>query len=111
MRLAFALIEFLFAGNSAFAHKLYVEAKPSDPVRFEAYYEDNTPAQEAKITVFQGETVIAEGRTDAEGIWTCSLPAGHYQVKAETLGHGAQTTLDVREKPAEVVNGDRRAVN
>lgn len=99
----FALIGLLFAADSAFAHKFYVEAKLAEPIRIEAYFEDDTPAQEAKIIVRQGETIVAEGRTDEKGVWTCTLPPGNYQVRAETLGHAAETTLGVPDKPVEPI--------
>jgi nickel transport protein len=87
----------------AFAHKLCVEPKfVGDHIRVEAFYEDNTPAQEAKITVRNGGAVVAEGRTDEKGVWTCTLPPGDYTVKAETLGHVADPQpVTVAEKPAE----------
>jgi hypothetical protein len=104
MRLWTAITISLLLGTSpAFAHKLYVEAKPSgDQVRCEVFYEDDTPAQEAKVIVLNGETVVAEGRTDEKGVWTCNLPPGRYQVKAETLGHAADTVLEVPARPTAV---------
>lgn len=115
MRLSIAVIALLSIGVSpAFAHKLYVEAKPyTDHIRVEAYYEDDTPAQEAKIKIRKDDVVVAEGRTDEKGVWTCTLPPGHYSVRAETLGHAADATIDVPARAEDVVQpvDDQRAEN
>jgi hypothetical protein len=88
----------LLAGTSpAFAHRLHVDVKTTgDQVRVETYYDDDTPAQEAKITVRLGDRPVAEGRTDEKGVWTCAKPApGTYLVRAESVGHAAKETLVV----------------
>ena len=67
-----------------------------DQLRVEAFYDDDTPSQEAKITVTQGDQTIAEGRTDEKGVWTCAKPApGTYLVRAESVGHAAKESLEV----------------
>jgi hypothetical protein len=115
MRVLIAAIAFLSLGATpAFAHKLYVEAKPrTDHVHVEAYYDDDTPAQEAKITIHKDDAVVAEGRTDEKGVWNCTLPPGHYTVKAETLGHAANEVFDVPAQLEEVAQptDDQRADN
>jgi hypothetical protein len=115
MRVSIAAITLIALGATpAFAHKLCVEAKPrTDHVHVEAYYDDDTPAQEAKITIHKGDAVVAEGRTDEKGVWTCMLPPGHYTVRAETLGHAAKETFDVPERVEEVAqpSDDQRAEN
>ena len=91
--------------SPAFAHRLHVDAKPTDEhIRVEAYYDDDTPAQEARITIRLGEQLIAEGRTDEKGVWTCPCPApGTYTVRAESAGHAATTTLPVPQGQEAVV--------
>jgi hypothetical protein len=115
MRLSIVAIALLTLGASpAFAHKMYVEGKPlTDHVRVEAYYEDDTPAQEAKIKILKDDAVVAEGRTDEKGVWTCVLPPGHYSVRAETLGHAANCVIEVPVRAEEVVppSDDQRAAN
>ena len=85
--------------SPALAHRLHVEAKLTDDhVRVEAYYDDDTPAQEAKITVRLGDQLIAEGRTDDKGVWTCPLPKpGAYTIRAQSAGHADTKTLSVPE--------------
>jgi hypothetical protein len=88
----------LLVGTSpAFAHRLHIDVMPTgDQVRVETYYDDNTPAQEAKITISLGDQTVAEGRTDDKGVWTCAKPAaGTYLVRAESVGHAAKETLVV----------------
>jgi hypothetical protein len=92
----------LFGTSSAFAHRLHVDPKiVGEELRVEAYYDDDTPAQEAKITVKAGDLTVAEGRTDEKGVWTCPKPgAGKYTVRAESVGHAATETLDIGEVAA-----------
>src|SRR5262245_49199303 len=98
MRIPLIAVAFVLAGSTpAFAHRLHVEAKVAgDQLRVEAYYSDDTPAQEARITITRGDQPVAEGRTDERGVWTCPRPApGTYTVRAESAGHAARETLVV----------------
>jgi nickel transport protein len=120
MRFPFLAIACSFlVATPAFAHKLIVDAAPKgDRLRVEAYYEDDTPADDAKVTVLQGDTVVAEGKTDDRGVWSCPLPPpGTYQVKVLSVGHVGRTTVPV-EGPAsgtadsgsdQVLNPEKRA--
>jgi hypothetical protein len=98
MRLLVAATVLLAGASPAFAHRLRVEPKViGDQVRVEAFYDDGTPAQEAKVTV-AGDRTVAEGRTDENGVWTCARPEpGTYMVRAESFGHAAKETLVVGE--------------
>ena len=102
MRLFFAAIVFLVGSSPAFAHQLHVVVKiDGDRVRVEAFYGDDTPAQEARITILFEEEIIAQGRTDEKGVWWCERPkAGTYTVNAESVGHAAKEPLIVAESPA-----------
>lgn len=87
----------LFAAP-AFAHKLIVDARvKGDKLRVEAYYEDEIPAQMARIVVeSESKQVVAEGRTDERGLWSCPVPPpGMYVVRAESVGHSAKETIVV----------------
>ena len=88
-----ALSILCLAASPTFAHRLHVSSPtPVGPnLRVEAYYDDNTPAQEARIAVKSGETIVVEGKTDERGVWTFPLPApGNYTVTAESTGHTAK---------------------
>jgi hypothetical protein len=77
-----------------------------DRVHVEAFYDD-TPAQQAKIFVEnERKQIVAEGRTDERGLWSCPLPMpGNYTVRAESVGHATRETLVV-PKQAKKENPD-----
>jgi len=104
MRHLFILFVLASVTTPAFAHKLIVDPRiKGDRLQVEAFYEDDTPAQQAKITVLNGDTVVAEGRTDEKGVWSCPKPiAGSYLVKAESLGHAAKETLVIADPKPKV---------
>src|SRR5438128_10049711 len=66
----------LLAADSAHAHDLLAECKlKGGTVIVEAFFSDNTPAREAKVTVRDargGE--LASGRTDDAGRWSFPAP-------------------------------------
>lgn len=104
MRLPVLALTVLLTGSGpAFAHRLHVVAKVTgEQLRVEAFYDDDTPAQEAKVMVHLGDQLIAEGRTDERGVWTCPRPApGAYTVRADSAGHAAKETLAVPEPDPE----------
>jgi len=92
------LIALLLPGV-ALAHAVGVEAKLKDgKVNVEAFFDDDTPAQEAKIIVTDADgKTVAEGKTDKTGRWSFPAPAaGKYKVVVEAgPGHRATTTLTV----------------
>jgi hypothetical protein len=74
----------------AHAHALYVECKlKGDTVVVEAFFSDNTPARDARVTVRNsGGGELAAGRTDDAGRWRFPAPAaGKYEVTCD-LGDG-----------------------
>jgi hypothetical protein len=86
------MVAALLGSTPAEAHNLLIDCHVTDgKLRVEAYYDTTSkpPAENARIVVAKesGE-LIAEGRTDDRGIWSCPAPAdGEYIVTAETLGH------------------------
>ncbi|HVK13982.1 MAG TPA: hypothetical protein VM597_34890 [Gemmataceae bacterium] len=107
-RLPLLVVCLLLAATPAFAHKLIVQAGPKgDRLRIEAYYEDDTPADDAKVALLQGETVVAEGKTDDKGVWLCPLPAaGTYEVKVLSVGHVGRTTVEIAGPPPATFEAD-----
>jgi len=89
----------LFAcASPAFAHKLKIDCRVNEQrLHLEAFYDDNTPAQQARVTIKnEMNEVVASGKTDERGVWTCSAPPpGKYTARAETEGHVAEETLTV----------------
>ncbi len=92
-----AFVVWLASQSSVFAHKLHVEANLSgDRVRIDAYYEDDTPAQDARVTVSKDGVTVLEGKTDEHGTWTFPRPTiGSYLVKVESVGHAAKTEFAI----------------
>ena len=91
----------LLSPLTAFAHSLGAECKVrGQRVEVEAFFSDNTPAQDANVSVFRADkSVVAEGKTDAEGRWTFDLlPTGNYEVVVDAgAGHRTAVALVVRE--------------
>ncbi len=98
-RLAVLLV--VLAGRPAFGHALGAECKlRGDRVEVEAYYDDDTAARGARVTVLdEGKKPVAEGRTDREGRWSFPAPkAGTYRVVVDA-GEGHRTTVRVTVPP------------
>ena len=113
MRFLLLIITLLVGSSPAFAHRLLV-APPKvdgDRLRVEAYYQDDTPAQEAKVIILLGDEVVVEGTTDEKGVWTGPCPKpGTYTVRVVSTGHRADATLVVPEPdapPAQATDDDR----
>jgi hypothetical protein len=88
------------SASPIFAHKLLLDCRlRDDRLRVEAFYDDDTPAQNAKIVVENDrKQVVAKGLTDEKGCWNCAVPtSGEYTVRAESIGHAAKETLAIKE--------------
>lgn len=89
----------------ASAHAIGLDARiVGDKVRVEVYYDDDTPAGDAKVEVLDGEkALVAEGKTDEKGVWTFAKPkAGKYAVRVDAGdGHAAKTTITIPGEAAE----------
>jgi nickel transport protein len=99
MRFSLAVAVVIVLASPAFAHKLELVAQQvGDQLRVEAFYADDTPAQEAKVTVSIEGKVVADGRTDEKGVWTCPKPGpGTYSVRVESVGHAAKETVVIAD--------------
>jgi nickel transport protein len=86
-------------GARELPHALGAEAKlRGDRVEVEAYYSDNTPARDARVTVQDAaEKAVADGRTDDQGRWQFARPAaGKYHVVVDAGdGHRARIALTI----------------
>jgi hypothetical protein len=84
---------------TAFAHALHVEARlKGNQIRIEAFFSDDTPAQNARVSVANklGEEVAA-GKTDETGVFTIPrLAAEHYVVTVDAEdGHRTKVTVTI----------------
>ena len=67
-------------------------------VEVEVFYDDDTPAQKAKVQVVNAkDEVIANGVTDEKGTWSFAAPPpGIYEVRVDAgAGHRAKKTINV----------------
>ena len=98
-----ALVALLALPALAPAHAVGVEAKlAGDTVRIDAFFDDDTPAGGAKVTVRDGTgALVAEGETDAAGGWAFAVPpAGKYTVRVDAGdGHATTTVVTVPPHP------------
>lgn len=87
--------------QSAWAHNLIADVNPSvEPIRVLAYYDDDTPAEGARVSVLDAnEATVAAGVCDEKGVWRFPRPGpGKYRIIAEQAGHRSDpVVLDVPE--------------
>ena len=97
------MLVLLLGANPAAAHALGAECRLRDnKVEVEAFFDDDTPAQDAKVTVTDAQKqVIAQGRTDEQGRWSFPAPPpGDYLVLVEAgAGHSAKVKMTVPTTP------------
>jgi hypothetical protein len=92
-----ALLLVLLVAPPVRAHALGVTATlRGDRIEVEAYYSDDTPARDARVTVRDhAGQVAAEGRTDDQGKWQFAAPRpGPYTVTVDA-GAGHSKTAKV----------------
>ncbi len=98
-----ALLTALLLAGRADAHKLGADCRLHDGrVELEAYYDDNTPARDARVGIEDtAHRLVTEGRTDAKGCWSfAALPPGHYLVIVDAgAGHRAQMDITLPAEP------------
>jgi hypothetical protein len=93
----------LLSPGRASAHdlRLILMLPPDRPTELvvEAGFDDDTPAEGAKVTVTAADgTVIAEGRTDERGVCKFERPGpGKYTVTVESAGHRDKLVFEVGE--------------
>ncbi len=104
-RLVWILLTLLALPALAHAHAVGVTAKlVGASVRIEAFFDDDEPAADAKVTVRDAAgSLVAEGTTDAAGVWSFAAPpAGRYTVRLDAGdGHATTTVITVPQGVAE----------
>jgi nickel transport protein len=95
----------------AYAHRLNVFASEiDDEVHVEVYFSRGAKAQGAKVEVFDaGGALLAEGRTNEDGLFTCPLPEtdGELRIVATTGdAHQGEFTLAVGRDAASGVSAE-----
>jgi nickel transport protein len=98
------------APASAWAHALGAECTlKGDKVHVEAYFEDDTPAQQALVRVLDSaQQEVVKGQTDAKGLWSFDAPApGRYQVIIDAgAGHRVAQKLTIPRRGAGAASSD-----
>ncbi len=100
----------LFPGGAQ-AHGLHAKVETrGQQLRLEAWYDDDTPAEKAKVRVVQHGKMIREGLTDERGLWhTELLPAGKYVFEVDGgAGHRTEVELVVEDDAATATGGKSR---
>lgn len=121
MRRLLAVFLLALIPSSAFAHALGVDCVlRGGKIEVEAFYDDDTPAQKAKVRVVSGkDEIVTEGVTDEKGCWEfAALPPGTYEVRVDAgAGHRAKKTITIpppapahaEQRPAPIGTGPTRA--
>jgi hypothetical protein len=85
--------------GEALAHDLGATCRlRGDLLEVEAYFDDDTVARGAKVQLLDpGKKVIAQGKTDVRGLWSCPRPdPGVYQVTVNAgAGHVTRTRVTI----------------
>ncbi|HMO35608.1 MAG TPA: carboxypeptidase-like regulatory domain-containing protein [Gemmatales bacterium] len=86
--------ELISAADPALRHKLCaVVQMAGDKLQIEAWYDNETPAENAVVSLFLKNKQLQQSRTDERGICTLTIPpAGDYRVQVEA-GGGHRTEL------------------
>src|SRR5262245_65730861 len=83
----------------AFAHDLLATVKVlPDAVVVEAGFDDDTPAEGAKVVVTDASgKEIASGKTDEKGVFKLSRPGpGKYKAVVESAGHRDEAEFPIK---------------
>jgi nickel transport protein len=102
-RVLLLFLLFVVVPSTALAHGLALTAKVQEEmVRVEVFFEDDTSASDAKVTVTTDDGhLLAEGKTDAIGLWSFPKPSqGSYRIEANAGdGHIAKGSLQIASSP------------
>ena len=106
-----AVAGLVFASSPALAHDLNAKVDTrTDPVRVDAWFDDDTPAEQAKVVVTdESGAEVASGTLNDKGVWTFPRPtrAGTYTVAVELAGHRTTVQFPIEEsKPGLIPTGD-----
>lgn len=91
------LLVALLTAPRADGHALGAECKQNgNRVELEAYYDDDTPARDARVRVEDTDKkVVGEGRTNGNGRWPFAKPAPGKYVIIVDAGAGHRTQLKI----------------
>ncbi len=93
------------APQAAHAHRMDITCKVESELKIVVGYEDDTPAEQAKVTLADAAgTVVAEATTDDRGVCTIPRPrAGTYTLIADDgSGHRGRIEVPVPQSESEI---------
>jgi hypothetical protein len=106
---------FLLAGGlcgllawSGVPHGLHVQAKiVGERWRIEAFFSDDTPAENAKVQILQDQALLKDGTTDEHGLWYTEIPQpGCYRIVVDAgAGHRAEIAFELAVETDEATAG------
>lgn len=105
-----AFVAVLLVPGLAHAHKMHSSADIGrDIITVTAYYDDDTPADRARVTiaVVEGGELVADGVLDEKGVWACPRPGpGLYVIVVESAGHRSELRFEIPDAPARLAVAD-----
>ncbi len=108
--LCLVVLLMLWASPPVYAHNISAEFRlQEDKIEVVAFYDDESLAPGTKVTVTDTkENLIAQGRTNSEGIWHFPLPQpGQYQVKIDAgAGHARTIRVTVADSNTGEIDSD-----
>jgi hypothetical protein len=93
-----ASLAVIFGASELTPHGLYAHVElRNGQVHLESWFDDDTPAQQAKVKIIAGGHTLREGLTDDKGVWTTErLPPGKYQIQVDAgAGHRKELTFEM----------------
>jgi hypothetical protein len=102
------ILLFFAAASAAEAHGLYARAELRDhQLMIEAWFDDDTPAEKAKVKIISSGTIFREGFTNEKGIWLIEpLPAGTYQIQVDAgAGHRREIEFVMPDGDTKISSG------
>jgi len=111
IRLSFGMVVLALAPSIAAAHGVLADCRlKGGQLEVEAYFDDDTPAGQVQVKVVDArKKTIADGLTDAKGLWSCPRPAaGAYEVVVNA-GSGHRKTVAITVPASELPPTPMRA--
>lgn len=89
IRFVAVMLFWALTGPNLFAHKILADCKlVGQDLIIQTYYEDDSPADYAKIQILHGSQILSEFQANSEGIGEVRLELqGEYRIRIEHYGH------------------------
>jgi nickel transport protein len=94
--LALILLALLLCAGSASAHRMFVGQRIT--MDLYVFFDDGSPAANARVKLYQGDELFAENVTDATGKFTVVLPGkgtGNWRYEVSGGGHSEKGFVNI----------------